>query len=70
MEQKRCAKGTRGTGELQDIDQYILKESKTRRKNNVMAWIDYKMINDIVAQTYIIECLNMFKISDEVKNRK
>ena len=41
-EQKRCNKRTRGTGELLYIDQHILNESKTRRKNLVMAWIYYR----------------------------
>ena len=30
------------------IDQHILNESKTRRKNLAMAWIDYKKANDMV----------------------
>ena len=37
-----CYKGSRGSGELY-IDQHILNESKTRRQNLAMAWIDYKM---------------------------
>ena len=41
-QQNGCCKGTRGTGELLFIDQHILNESKTRRKNLAMAWIDYK----------------------------
>ena len=41
-EQKRCRKWSRGTAELLYIDQHILNESKTRRKNLAMAWIDYK----------------------------
>ena len=41
-EQKRCCKWTWGTGQLLYIDQYILNENKTRRKNLTMAWIDYK----------------------------
>ena len=41
-EQKGCCKGSRGTGELLYIDQHILDENKTRRKNLAMAWIDYK----------------------------
>ena len=39
-EQKGCRKGSRGTAELLFIDQHILNESKTRRKNLAMAWID------------------------------
>ena len=41
-EQKWCCKGSRGTAELLYIGQHILNESKTRRKNLAMAWIDYK----------------------------
>ena len=39
-EQKGCHKESRGTGEFLYIDQHILNESKTRRKNLSMAWID------------------------------
>ena len=41
------------------IDQYILNESKTRRKNLAMAWIDYKKAYDMVPQSWIINCLKM-----------
>ena len=43
-EQKGCCKGSGGTAELLYLDQHILNESKTRRKNLVMAWIDYKKL--------------------------
>ena len=62
-EQKGC-KGTRGTPELLYIDQHILNESKTRRKNLAMAWINYKKAYDMVPQN----CLKMYKISLEVIN--
>ena len=67
-EQKRYRKGTRGTGDLPYIDQHILKESKTKRKNVAMAWIDYKKAYDLVPQSWIIDYLKMYKISDEVIN--
>ena len=50
------------------IDQHILNESKTRRKNLAMAWIDYKKAYDMVPQRWIINCHKMNKISDEVIN--
>ena len=31
-----------------------------------MAWIDYKMAYDIILQSWIIDSLKMYKISDEV----
>ena len=33
-----------------------------------MALIDYKKAYDIVPQSWIINCLKMYQISDEVKN--
>ena len=41
-EQKGCRKESRGTVELLYIDQDILNESKTRRKNLAMTWIYWK----------------------------
>ena len=67
-EQKGCREGSRGTEYLLYIDQYFLNESKTRRKNLAMAWIDYKKAYDMVPQSWIINCLKMDKISDEVIN--
>ena len=67
-EQKGCRKGSRGTAKLLYIDQHILNESKTRRKNLAMAWIDYKKAYDMVPQSWIIHCLKMYKISHEVIN--
>ena len=43
-EQKGCHKGSRGTEKLLYIDQHILDESKTKRKNLAMALTDYKKI--------------------------
>ena len=60
-EQKGRCKGTRGTAELLYIDQHILNESKTRRKNVAMAWIDYKKTYDLVQQSWIINCFKMNK---------
>ena len=67
-EQKGCRKGSRGTTELLYIDQHILNESNTRRKNLVMAWINNKQVYDMVPQSWIINCLKMYNISDEVIN--
>ena len=67
-EHKGCCKGSRGTAELLYIDKQILHESKTRRKNLAMAWIDYKKAYDMVPHSWIINSLKMYKISDEVIN--
>ena len=67
-EQKGCCKGSRGTAELLYIDKHIIDESKKRRKNLAMAWIDYKKAYDMVPHSWIINSLKMYKISDEVIN--
>ena len=67
-EQKVCRKGSRGTTELLYIDQHILNENKTRRKNLAIALIDYKKAYDMVPQSWILNCLKMYKISHEVIN--
>ena len=67
-EQKGCRNGSRGTAELLFIDQHILNESKTRRKNLAMAWIDYKKAYEMLPQSWILHCLKMFKMSHEVIN--
>ena len=67
-EQKRCRKRSRGTADLLYINQHILNKSKTRRKNLAIAWIDDKKANDMHPQSWIINYLKMYKISDEVIN--
>ena len=64
--QKGCCKRTRGTEELLYTDQHILNESKTRWKNVVMVWIDYKKSYDIVPQSWIIDSFKLYKISEKV----
>ena len=64
-EQKGCWKGSRGTGELFYINQLTLNKSKTRQKNLAMAWIDNKKAYDLVPQSWIINCLKIYRISDE-----
>ena len=66
--QKGCRKRSRGTAELLYIDQHTLNENKTRQKNIAMARIDYKKAYDMVPQSWIINCIKMYKISDEFIN--
>ena len=66
--EKGCCKKIRETDDLLFIDQHILKEVKTRQKNVATTWIDNKKTYDIVPQTWILECLKVYKISDKVIN--
>ena len=53
-DQKGCGKGSRSTAELFYIDQHTLNESKTRRKNPAMAWVDCKKAYDMVPHSWKI----------------
>ena len=41
-------------------------EQNQAKKNLAMAWIDYKKSYDMVPQSWIISCLKIYKISNEV----
>ena len=49
--QKGCHKGKRGKDDLLYIDLHILKDSKEKRKNVAMAWMDNKKANYMILQS-------------------
>ena len=67
-EQKGCRKGSRGTNDLLCIDRVVIKEVKFRNKNLAMAWIDYKKAYDMVPHSWIIECLDLFELAENIKS--
>ena len=67
-EQKGYRKGSRGTNDLLYIDRAVIKEVKSRNKNLVMAWIDYKKAYDMVPHSWIIECLDYFGVAENIKS--
>ena len=67
-EQKGCRKGSRGTNNLLYIDRAVLKEVKSRNKNLAMVWIDYKKAYDTVPLLWIIECLDLFGVAENIKS--
>ena len=67
-EQKGCRKGSRGTNDLLYIDRAVIKEVKSGNKNLAMAWIDYKKAYDMVPSSWIIECLDLFGVAENIKS--
>ena len=67
-EKKGCRKGCRGTNDLLYIDKAVLKEIKSRNKSLAMAWIDYKKAYDMVPHSWIIECLDLFGVAENIKS--
>ena len=67
-EQKGCSKGSRGTNDSLCIERAVMKEVKSRNKNLAMAWIDYKKAYDMVPHPWIIECLDLFGVAENIKS--
>ena len=66
--QKGCRRGSRGTKDHLLIDKTVLKDCRRRHTNLSMAWIDYKTAYDLVPHSWIIECMKMFGIAENVTN--
>ena len=67
-EQKGCRKGSRGTNDLLYIDRKVIKEVTSRNKNSAMAWIDYEKAYDMVPHLWIIECLDLLGVAENIKS--
>ena len=65
-ERKCCRKGSRSTNDLLYIDKQILREVKTKTKSIAMGWIDYRKAFDMVPHSWILECLQMFTVAENV----
>ena len=67
-EQKGCRKGSRGTNDLLYIDGAVIQEVKSRNKNLAMAWRDYDKAYDMVPHSWIIECLDLFGVAENINS--
>ena len=67
-EQEGCPKGSGGPNDLLYIDRAVIKEVKSKNKNLAMAWIDYKKAYDMVPHYWIIECLDLFGVAENIKS--
>ncbi|XP_072169448.1 uncharacterized protein [Diadema setosum] len=67
VEQKGGRRGCRGTKDQLLIDKMVMRNSKRRRTNLCVAWIDYKKAYDMVPHSWIDECLQMFGLADNIR---
>ena len=67
-EQKGCRRKSRGTKDQLLIDKAVLKDCRKRRTNLAMAWIDYRKAYDFVPHSWILACLNMLGIAENVRS--
>ena len=66
-EQKDCRMKSRGTKDQLLIDKTKLKDCWKRRTNLAMAWIDYRKAYDFAPHSWILKCLDMLGIADNVR---
>ena len=66
-EQKGCRRHRQGTKHQLLINNSILEDCKRRARNLCMAWVDYKKAYDSVPHSWIIRCLDIYKISPPIK---
>ena len=66
-EKKGCERKCKGTGNLLFIDKMMLWEVRMRKKNLAVAWIDYKKAYDMVPHSWIVECLGMVGVSEQIQ---
>ena len=65
-EQKGFKRGSRGTKHQLLIDKIVIKNSKRRKTNLVMAWIDYRKASDMVPHSWILECLKQIGCANNI----
>ena len=67
-EKKCCRRKSRGTKDQLLIDKTVLKDCRKRRKNLAMTWTDYRKAYDFLPHSWILECLDMLGIADNVRS--
>ena len=50
------------------IHKMILREGRIRNKNIAVTWIDYKKAYDMVPHSWIVECLALVWVSEQIKH--
>ena len=59
-QQKGCRRKSRGTKDQLLIDKMMMMNSKRRKTNLSMAWIDYKKAFDMIPHSRLIKCLEIY----------
>ena len=65
-EQKGGRKQARGTKDQVLIDKMILRNCKRRQTGLAMGWIDYKKAYDMIPHSWILKCLEIFGVADNI----
>ena len=66
-EQRGYRRKSRGTKDQLLIDKMILQDCKKGHKNVAMAWVDRRKAYDLVPHSWILVCLELSQISENIK---
>ena len=66
-EQKGCKRGSRGTKDQLLINKSVLKDCRKRHANLSMVRIDYRKAYDLVSHSWVNECMEMFRIAENLR---
>ena len=66
-EQKGIRPAARGTKDQLAIDRTVAMDNKSRHTNLTMAWIDYKKAYDSIPHSWILRCLQLYKIDENIQ---
>ena len=67
-EQKGCRKKSRGTKDQLLIDKAITRNCKRSMVALVMGWVHYKKPVDMIPHSWVIRCLEIFRVAENVRN--
>ena len=65
-EQKRSRRKCQGRKDQITIDRCILQNSRKRKTNLSMAWVDYKKAYDMVPHSWIVTTMGMVGLADNI----
>ena len=67
-EQKGYRRQSRGTKGKLMIGKMVMKNCKRKMTNLSVAWIDYTKVYDMVPHTWILQCLKISKVANNISN--
>ena len=63
LKHKGCRQGSFGAKDQLLINKLFTEDCKTRHKSLSIAWVDYQKVYDSVPHNWLLQCLQMHKIS-------
>ena len=65
-EQKGCIRNRMGTKDQLLINKTVLEHARRSQRNLSMAWIDYKKAFDSVPHSWILRCMELYKVDESL----